>query len=1522
MESNLAAVEPRSFPLSYGQQGLWFLHEYAPESVFYNVMTVWRVCSSLDAAALERAVDKVVERHAVLRTTYSKENGVPVQRVHNRLRNFEVVSADAWDEETVHEYVQREVHRRFDLERESALRVRLILRSDGRSALVVVMHHIAVDGWSIGILMHDLGALYLSEKHGLQTVLPDVSCSYTDYVRWQPGMLNGEAGDKLLSYWRQQLAGELSPLRLPLDRERPRTQTYDHGASCAFKLSESLTAGLKELARQAGATLFSVLLTAFQTLLARYSGQDDIIVGSPTASRSRPEFAHVAGYFVDMVALRCDLADNPPFRALLQRMSQNVLAALEHQDLPFPLLVERLQVERDPSRSPVFQVVFALQNFPHWALQRISDKQEQVAVSPFGVISPTETGSRYLLGDVVLEAMPLEQQYARFDLELEMVEIDGALSGWFQYNADLFEPGAIQTMVDHFEALLQAITASPERRVKDIGFLGETERHRLVVAWNRTATHIPDRCVHELFEEEADRSPDAAALEFRGRPIAYGALNRAANRVAHWLNARGIGRESAVGVCAERAPEAIVGILGVLKAGGAYVPIDPDDPPRRLERLMRSAGVSIVLGTEGSAARLTRPGVETLCLDTPAGLLAAQPDSNPKNHASPGNLAYIMFTSGSTGSPKGVCVEHRSIVRLVRNTNYARFGREERFLHFAPLSFDASTFEIWGSLLNGARLVIFPEAKATLEELGAAIQRHRITTLWLTAGLFHQMVDLQLDAFGSVHQLLAGGDVLSVPHVRRVLERWPQCRMINGYGPTETTTFACCHRASTPFSLPSVPIGRPISNTTLYILDSGLNPVPVGIVGSLYIGGSGVARGYLNDPALTAASFLPHPLSERPAERLYRTGDLARYRSDGSIEFCGREDSQVKVRGFRIETSEIEAALQQHPGVREAKVVARADESGDKRLAAYVVPEPAPRRDSMPADAYRENTEQWRLLYDELYAAPAPGDAPAFNITGWVSSYTNEPIPAQEMREQVDRTVERLLALPHDDVLEIGCGTGLLLFRIAPESVHYCGADFSSRVITQLERQLEQRPLPQVRLLERTADDFTGIEPGSVDLVILNSIVQYFPSIEYLTDVLGKAIRATRTGGVIHVGDVRNLALLEAYCTSVELYQAPSSLPARQLRQRAHRRIATEEELLVHPAFFESLRSMFPEISRARVELKRGRGDNELTRFRYDVFLEIGALQEEQEPVRLNWSKDLISMGALQNMLENGGQTGIEITGIPNARLEPVMRELASLAQQDDAGTAGEIRKAAVASQRAGIDPESVWELGARLGYRTEMDWSERSGGDGYCTARFCKGKQLRRGVERARSLPADEWANQPLKSKSMRSLALELRAYAEQRLPAFMVPAGFVVVDSIPLTRNGKPDYGMLPPAFGRTERERPLVAARNPIEEALIGIWSEVLGAGRIGVHDNFFELGGHSLMATQIISRVGQIFRTSLSFRTVLEEPTVAGMASVLESQESAPGRMTKNALMHKRLAGMSAGAIRELLAAKKMERVHAG
>jgi amino acid adenylation domain-containing protein len=912
-----------ALPPSFAQERLWFLDQLEPGSSAYNIPAAFRLKGVLDRTALEQSLNEIVRRHEVLRTTFATVGGQPVQVIASDL-NLALPIVDlckfpeAKREIEVQRLVTEEAQRPFDLIQDPFLRTTLLHLDDEEHVLLLTMHHIVSDGWSMGVFNQELAALYKAFSARKPSPLPELPIQYADFAHWQRQWLQGEVLEAQLAYWKQQLGGSLPVLKLPTDRPRPAIQTFQ-GATQSFMLSATLTESLNALSHQEGVTLFMTLLAAFKTLLYRYTSQEDILLGSPAANRNRVEIEGLIGFFVNTLVLRTDLSGDPTFQELLGRVRAVTLGAYAHQGLPFERLVEELQPERDLSHNPLFQVMFALQDV-------------------LMVSAPALTG----LSVSLLEP---DSGAAKFDLTLFVEETGQRLRGLLEYNTDLFSATTITRLAGHFQSLLRGIVVHAKWKISELPLLTEAEHHRLLVEWNDTGTDYPrHRCIQEFFEAQVERTPDTVALVFEEEHLSYAELNRRANQLAHHLRGLGVGPETLVGVCAERSLEMVVGLYGALKAGGAYAPLDPTYPRERLAFMLADAQAAVLLTQKRLLPTLPAHEAQVVCLDADWETVGQQSIQNPVSGVVDDGLAYVIYTSGSTGRPKGAMNTHRGIRnRLLWMQEAYQLVQADRVMQKTPFSFDVSVWEFFWPLLTGACLVVArPEGHKDSAYLVEVVVEQKVTTVHFVPSMLQVFVEeRKVGACRSLKRVICSGEALPFDLQERFFARL-DAELHNLYGPTEAAvdvTFWPCGREG---KRQVVPIGRPIANVQVYLLDARLESVPVGVPGELHIGGVGLARGYLNRSSLTAEKFIPHPFSSDLGARLYRTGDLARYLPDGNIEFIGRIDHQVKVRGFRIELGEIEVVLRQHPGVRETIILTQGDDPGQKRLVAYVVPNREP----------------------------------------------------------------------------------------------------------------------------------------------------------------------------------------------------------------------------------------------------------------------------------------------------------------------------------------------------------------------------------------------------------------------------------------------------------------------------------------------------------------------------------------------------------------------------------------------------
>ncbi|MFI6442941.1 amino acid adenylation domain-containing protein [Streptomyces sp. NPDC050759] len=1055
--------------------------------------------------------------------------------------------------------------------------------------------------------------------------------------------------------------------------------------------------------------------------------------------------------------------------------------------------------------------------------------------------------------------------------------------------------------------------------------LSDDERHRLVVEWNDTAEEFPaDSAVAELFEAQVERSPDAVAVVSGDERVTYRELNERANRLAHHLRELGVGPETAVSVCLRRGVHAVVALMGILKSGGVCAPLDPEYPRSRLAFMISDTGSTVVV-TDRTLAGLLPPNDATVVLMDGPDALANHPATNPAGLARPQNLAYIFYTSGSTGTPKGAEITHITLTRVLPAVASGWAAGKPVITQLAPLSFDAAVLELWAPLIQGGRTVIHEGRVPDPYTLGETIRRESVTALWLTTPLFQQVMEVAPEALEGVEALLIGGEVVSPRVLKSATERYPDLKIWNGYGPTEAGTLSTAYLVPADLDpRASVPIGRPLANTTLYVLDSEMRLAPIGAPGELYIGGTAVSRGYHSRPGLTASKFVPDPYGSTPGSRLYRTGDLVRYLPDGNVEFIGRVDHQVKVRGHRIELGEIETALTAHDDVDSAIAVVREDAPGQHRLTAYVVPRAADESEASEADHITE----WRALFDDSAESGEAAD-PTFDIAGWNDSYERRPFTDTEMREWRDDTLERLKTLNPGRVLEVGCGTGLLAWTLAKSAGRYVGTDFSPSTLDTLSTNFADAGMANAAFFLREATDFSGFDDERFDLVVLNSIVQYFPHAEYLDEVMDQCIGAIEDGGKVFAGDIRNLDLEIPF--QVSLLQAAGRFEGSEsaLRDRIAIAVEAENELLISPAYFTRLAARHPRVSHVEVMPKRGRARTEMNCYRYDVVLHIGEPPRTLTPPEWHtWDTGIeelrAALAAAPGLLA--------YRGIPNARVADATK--AAAPYQATLGAESRL----LGGAGAPVDPADLYALAEECGYEAHLSLCSAASPAAF-DAVLVPRKQGETRVDFGPPAAAgtERLTNHPIGRRVVRKaeerLVPELRAHLAEVLPDYMIPSRIVTLTELPLNANGKVDRAALP----ALENDRPdlteeYVAPRTELEERLAEVWAEVLHVQRVGVRDNFFELGGDSILSIQMVAGARKA-GIHLKPKDVFEHQTVAELATAattgpvtLTGDQSGTAPISpiqqwffdgypgdRNTFAHRYLADLEAGVDHTLLSA---------
>ncbi|MFF4370596.1 amino acid adenylation domain-containing protein [Streptomyces sp. NPDC001594] len=1416
-------------PLSPAQRRMWFLHRLEGPSATYNIPFVLRLDGPLDTGALAAAVRDVVARHESLRTLIEEDaDGTPEQRIlapreaDPGLRVTDV-AADAVDGA-----LRAAVAEPFDLDTELPLRATVFRTAPQEHVLAFVFHHIAADGASMGPFLRDLMEAYTARHAGEEPGWAPLEVQYKDYTLWQRQLLGDEDDPQSiaaaqLDHWRRELADVPQPVSLPLDRPRPAVASH-RGGHVSFELEPELVTRLGKLAAEHGATAPMVAQAALAVLLQKLGGGEDVTIGSPIEGRTEEALADLIGFFVNTWVLRADLSGNPSFAALLDQAREKALAAYDNQDVPFERLVELIGLDRSTSYQPLFQVMLA------WQFVWPEIRMPGLRVTPVALGTDT----------------------AKFDLFFNIVpDAAGRAHGRLEYAAELFDHPTAEAIVARFVRILEQAVADPALRLADLDVLDADERDWLLRTANDTAEPTLEPGLVEAVARRARTAPDAPAVIGEDTTLTYAELEERAARLAHWLAGRGVRPESLVAVRLPRSADLVVALLAVLKTGAAYVPVDPDHPQSRIHYILADCRPALVLDADALATAREE---------------AADPGPAPLPQASPDNTAYVIYTSGSTGNPKGVAVPRGALDNFL-----ATMGRRvpltpaDRWLAVTTVSFDIAALELYLPLVSGAAVVLAgKDTLADPSETLALLRRHRVTVAQATPAFWQMLLMHEPDAATGL-RVLTGGEALPARLADTLAGA--AAEVSNVYGPTETTIWS----TMAPVAAGSgVSIGAPIGNTRVYVLDARLNPVPRGVQGELYIAGDGLARGYQGRPDLTSERFTACPFGPAGA-RMYRTGDLVRWSAEGRLEYVGRTDFQVKVRGFRIELGEIENVLAGHEGVAQAVVVVREDQEGDKRLVGYVVPDPDGAAAGADADA---QVDEWRQVYDDSYAGSGD-EALGEDFELWTSSYDGEPIPREQMRAWQDAAVAQVLRYAPRRVLEIGVGSGLLLAKIVGEVEEYWGTDISATVVDRVRRQAEQAGHgARVRLSAQPADDVSGLPRGRFDTVVLNSVVQYFPSAGYLDRVLRQVMDLLAPGGRVVVGDVRNAATLRMLLTATQRAAHPYAAP-EELRSLVEKALFAERELVVAPEWFTAWAREHG--AAADIRLKPVPEHNELTRHRYEVVL-------HQDPARVldltgvpavPWSlrqdSGLAELAELAAAVDREGP--LRVTGIPNARLDG----------EAAAAVAAGVLAPAPLPVPASADPEELRRAVRGLGAEAVVTWSGEDArhfdlvllppgqaGPDAAVAAFAAAPGGAGGRIRA---------NDPSLAGSIGPLLARLPEYLRGHLPDYMVPTAIVPLAEIPLTPNGKLNRRALPvPDYAQVSTGR---APRNAREETLCALFAEVLGLERVGIDDDYFALGGDSIRSIQVVARA-KARGTAVTVREIFEHRTVARLVELVDER----------------------------------------
>ncbi len=1422
--------------LSDAERRLWFVDQIAKDDPFYNMPLAAHLRGPLDRIALQRAVDQLVSRHESLRTTYHLVDGEPQRTVHTAMP-----VRCTWVDLSAGLDIEIELKRRmrvagrspFDLEHGPLLRVHVYRINEDEHVVLLVMHHIISDGWSMIVMLRELTLVYEVARTDRATdsartpSLPPLVIQYADYAHWQRKRMSSDGIEAQMDYWRAALAGAPAVLDLPTDRPRPAIQDFI-GATVEFELSAELTMAVHNLASRLQTTPFTILMAAQALLLGRFSRSQDLVLGTASAGRIHPEIEPLIGFFVNTLALRIHLDDAPTFADLITQVHKRTVEAHEHADVPFERLVEELAPTRDRSFSPIFQSALVMQNLP----RDISEKGS-LEVSPILVDNGT----------------------AKYDLTFFVWEESHRLIGHVEYRSTLFDRETIERIIDSFRTLLTSATDSPHTQINQLPIMSGRQYEQVVKTFNATEKdYAGPYLLHELVAAQGAKVPGKEAVVHGDQIVSYQELMDRADWFAAHLIASGVQRESAVVIRLPRSVDLFAVVLGTLKSGGSFVPVDPALPSARIDQIVAETSAVAVVDNDWIATRGEQPHVPVF------------PSVEPSDRA------YVIFTSGSTGRAKGVEIEHRGIVNFVR-AQIDRMGvqAEDRFsFGFSP-SFDGAIAEMFYSLGSGGTSVVVDQATLLVPDaLTELLRKQRVSVAKFPPALLSMLDPVKLP---DLRTAASAGDKLSGDLARRWIAGGR--RLFNGYGPTEVSVGCSMMPLHESWTGEKPPIGGPMHNMRMYVLDDHRQPLPIGVMGEIYVGGSGVGRGYLNQPEQTAAAFVTDPFVDDSSARMYRTGDLGRWLPNGVVEFLGRADDQVNLRGYRVEPGEIAATLEKLDEVRQAVVIERAENEAS-RLVAYIVPQSEARKESSSSQLQSEHVKQWRNLFQQSHRLAPPVLDASFNIAGWVSTYTGKPIPADEMRHWTDAAVSRIRNLQPRRVLEIGCGTGLLLLRIAEHCEQYVGSDLLESSLDNIRGELAKRPEigQKVTLHQADADQFEHVDGQLFDCIVLNSVVQYFPSIDYFMRVLDGAISHLAPGGKIFVGDVRNLRLQHAMAASVELLQADDALSLEELRYRITARIEHEEELLLDPRLFDHMQSLQPRIMAATVMLKNAAEMNELGRFRYDVVLHTDTvyLDTPVECVACESESDLQQQISAQN-------DPARYSGIVNQRVAADCFLWSLIESLPASTTIDELRSHVESYSRSHALLEPNEMLLARDQAFATWNVADPAAFD------VIVGNAYTSPDRNDPVANLSPFANDPIGAESARQFTQHLRDELAIRLPAYMVPSAFVILDELPRTINGKIDRAALPRPSGRPAWAGRFEAASTPTEQSLVSIWEELLDTRPVGIQDNFFDLGGHSMLAVRMTSEVERLLGKRLPLVALFQNATIGHLATLIDQDELA-------------------------------------
>lgn len=1449
-------------PASFAQQRLWFLKQYDSQSAFYNMTEALKLSGNMNLDAMNQTMTKILERHEGLRTTFSNVDGTvlqilhPVEAVQIPVEDLSS-SSESERDDLISKYISEEINIVFDLETGPLVKFKLLKLEENEHIVLLTMHHIISDGWSMGIFVREFAQVYDAIVSNKEIALSPVEWQYADFTKWQKSWFTGEIRQKQIDYWKHKLA-DITTLDIPEDFDRPALQTFA-GKKEFFVYSKELMNRVGKLAGQTGATPFMIYLAAVNVLFARYTGQDDIAIGTPIANRVRRETENTFGFFVNTLVLRNRVDGNPTFLELIERIKNGALEAYDTQDMPFEMLVDELDVERDLSRNPLFQVMFALQN------EELPD---------------------FKLPDLEIKRFETDNNSAMFDFWISMREFDDGIHTLCEYNTDLYKKSTVIKMMKHLENILDILSKNPELRVKEFRYMDIDEVNEILYMQNNTDIVFEDDLfVHQMFEKQVTLQPNATVLKFEDTSITYAELNQKANQIANYLISNGVKQNDLVGIYVYRSIEMFAGIYGILKAGAGYIPIDPTYPSDRVNYMIQDSEVSIVLtntDTEGIFGENTK----VVDLKNEA-FFVDQSVENPNIATQPEDAVYMIYTSGSTGLPKGTINVHRGLRNRIKWIQEVQGLQEgDILLHKTPYCFDVSCGEIFWAPCVGSKMIIAkPEGHRDIDYMVELIQKENITHVHFVPSMLKILLsNADMDKLKGLKKVFCSGETLTYS-LRQDFFNKCNIDLYNLYGPTEASVEVTYYDCRNTSERSYVAIGKPIANTQLYVLDEYMNPVPYNVSGELYIAGENVARGYFKRPELTAEKFVNNPFLTDSNAVMYRTGDKVKLHEDGNIEFIARTDNQIKIRGQRVELGEIEKVIQTHPSVKDNAVIARKDDD-NLRIVSYIVKDNDYQFVNDVADD-KQHVEQWESVFDNAYSKEEEIVDETINATSWHSSYSGETIALEEMDEWLSDTVKTIEKMKPRKVLEIGCGTGMVLFKIAPNCEEYVGIDFSEVGLNYIREHLNG--LDNVRLYQKAAHDLGELMNEKFDTIILNSVIQYFPSGQYLDNVLDNLLSMLTENGSLYLGDIRSYSLLENYHTSVELFKAEDSERIKEVKNKVQKAIQAENELLLDTNYFLNFMQSKEKVTNVVTLQKHAKYENEMSKYRYNTIITTKPVKTTENIMRYE-ATDSISEDFICSILSESKNDVVIFEDLDTKRL--AFENDAMKALTDDVTniiTVKELKDNLRNQAKELFDPYNLMTKQVVNGFKGYALWNGHNV-EGKYSLVFLNSLTLGEDItiEEVKLLEqhvksTGKLYTNPMDWKNQSEYVPKMREYIQTKLPEYMVPSFFIILDELPLLPNGKLNTKALPKPESVKGFSTNYEAAKNDIEKKVEKIWESILNIDHIGVNDNFFDIGGHSLLLIQVYYKIKESFKTDLAVVDMFKYSTIRSLSEYLGSKE---------------------------------------